>query len=176
MKKASIFWFTGLSGSGKSTVAKGVKALLETDGYSVLTLDGDDIRSKLHTRLGFTEQDIKENNALITDLCRTCRGNHDVILVSIISPYISSRKQTRSLLGDEFYEIYFSADLETVIKRDVKGLYSKAQCNEIHNLIGYSSDTVYEPPESPDFVVSTGQDSVEKSISDFYGFIIEQLG
>src|SRR4030042_3603388 len=146
MKKGLVFWFTGLSGSGKTTVATSVKPLLESCCYSVLVLDGDDVRKHRHIHLGFTEEDIKQNNALIAELCRACRQNHEVILVPIISPYESSRKQARALLGDGFFEIYFSVDLETVIRRDVKGLYSKAKRNEITNLIGFSPGNVYEPP------------------------------
>jgi len=175
MKQALIFWFTGLSGSGKTTVATGVKPLLETDGYSVLVLDGDTVRAQLHSRLGFTEQDIKENNALIADLCRTYRDDYDVILVAIISPYASTRKQARNSLGKGFYEIYFSADLETLIKRDVKGLYSRAERNEIPNLIGYSPGTVYEEPRIPDFTVDSVKISSEISINGLYKFITEQL-
>lgn len=175
IKKALVFWFTGLSGSGKTTVAKRVKPLLEAAGFSVLLLDGDDIRRRLHTNLGFGEQDIKKNNALIAGLCRDFRGDYDIILVSIISPYISSREQARVLLGKGFYEIYFSVDLETLIKRDVKGLYAKAKRNEIPNLIGYSPGAFYEAPKSPDFIINSSQDSIKTSVSGFYKFIVDKL-
>ncbi len=176
MKDSLVFWFTGLSGSGKTTVATGVSKLLKSEGYSVLIIDGDDVRGKLHINLGFTEEDIKKNNALIVDLCLTCRNDYDILLVPIIAPYEDSRKQARTILGNGFFEIYFSADLETVIKRDVKGLYSKAKCDEINNLIGYSPSNVYEPPQCPDFVINSGCDSVKKSIAEFYKFIIRKLG
>lgn len=175
MKKAFIFWFTGLSGSGKTTVATGIKSLLGSHDYSVLILDGDDVRERLHVNLGFTEQDIKKNNSLIADLCHTYRNDYDVILVPIISPYDISRKQVRAFLGDGFFEVYFSADLASVIKRDVKGLYEKAKRHEINNLIGYSPSNIYEPPQSPDFVVNSGYDSVEKSVSELYKFIMEKF-
>jgi adenylyl-sulfate kinase len=174
MKKASIFWFTGLSGSGKTTVATAAKNLLESHDCSVLILDGDDVREQIHVHLGFTEQDIKKNNSLIADLCRIYRNNYDVILVPIISPYDISRKQARDLLGDGFFEIYFSADLATVMNRDVKGLYAKAMRNEINNLIGYSPSNIFEPPQHPDFVVDSGCDNVEKSVEDLYKFIMEK--
>ena len=175
MKKGLVFWFSGLSGAGKTTVATSVKPLLEARGYSVLIIDGDEVRKNRHVHLGFTEEDIKQNNALIGELCRTCRQDHDVILVPIISPYESSRKQARALLGDRFFEIFFSVDLETVIQRDVKGLYSMAKRNEITNLIGYSPGHVYEPPRNPDFVVNSGSDSVEKSVQEVYAFIMNHL-
>ena len=97
------------------------------------------------------------------------------MLVAIISPYASTRKQARNSLGKGFYEIYFSADLETLIKRDVKGLYSRAERNEIPNLIGYSPGTVYEEPRIPDFTVDSVKISSEISINGLYKFIIEQL-
>lgn len=175
MRKALIFWFTGLSGSGKTTVAEAVKPLLELKGYSVLILDGDDVRNRLHLDLGFSEQDIKKNNSLIVGLCQTHQKDYDAILVPIISPYKTSREQARVLLGDTFFEIYFSADLTIVMKRDVKGLYGKAKRNQINNLIGYSPSNIYEIPQNPDFVVNSGQDSVKKSISEFYAFIIHKL-
>jgi len=175
MNNGLVFWFTGLSGSGKTTVATGVNRLLESEGYSVLIIDGDDVRRELNTHLGFTEKDIKKNNTLIVDLCRAHRNDYDILLVPVIAPYKSSRKQARAILGDGFFEIYFSADLDTVIKRDVKGLYSKAKRDEIHDLIGYSPGNVYESPQSPDFVVNSGCDSVEKSVAEFHEFIVSKL-
>lgn len=175
MKHALVFWFTGLSGSGKTTVAVSTKKLLENEGYSVLVIDGDDVRKRLHSHLGFNEKDIKKNNELIADLCKTSLRRHDVIIVPIISPYASSRAQARKLLGEVFYEIYFSADLETVIKRDVKGLYSKAIRNEINNLIGYSPGSVYEPPARADFVVNSGGEGVNKSVVKFHEFVVAEL-
>ncbi len=174
-KRALIFWFTGLSGSGKTTIANGVKSLLVSVGYSVLLLDGDNVRKRLHKDLGFSKEDIKKNNALIANLCQKYRGDYDVILVPIISPFISCREDACALLGKDFYEIWFSCGLETAIKRDVKGLYSKAARNEITNLIGYSPNSVYERPKSPDFIVDSQKGTVEDSIDDFYKFVISKL-
>lgn len=91
MSQALIFWFTGLSGSGKSTVANVCKLNLENDGYKVLIIDGDDVRNKLHAHLKFTKSDIIENNNLIVQLCQKYSSQYDVILVPIISPYLNSR-------------------------------------------------------------------------------------
>lgn len=175
MKKGIIFWFTGLSGSGKTTIAEAVKPLLENSGYSVLILDGDDVRERLHVNLGFSPEDIKKNNSLIVRLCIQYRLDYDVLLVPIISPYLSSRSEARRLLGKGYYEIFFSASLETVIRRDVKGLYEKAKNNEIKNMIGYSPSNVYEPPSNPDFTIRTEIDSVEKSSYEFYRFILQRI-
>lgn len=175
MKKALVFWFTGLSGSGKTTIAESAKVLLEKDGYPVLILDGDDIRKRLHVDLSFTPEDIKKNNSLIVGLCEKYRNNYNIIFVPIISPYSFSRKQARLLLKDGFYEIYFSAALEIVMKRDTKGLYKKAQHNEIKNLIGYSLSNVYQSPKNPDYVINSGCESVENSVIAFYKFVTRQL-
>jgi adenylyl-sulfate kinase len=174
-KDALVFWFTGLSGAGKTTLATAVKTLLESRNYSVLILDGDDVRKHHNVKLGFTEEDIKKNNKLIAELCANKRKNHDVILVPIISPYKVSRRKARNLLGKGFFEIYLSADLETVIRRDVKGLYNKALQNEIDNMIGISKSNAYEPPTKPDLIIDSGCDDVEESTAELYKFIIKQM-
>lgn len=172
---ANIFWFTGLSGSGKTTVALGVKDKLEHGGHSVLILDGDDVRRIHHRHLGFTDKDIRENNSLIVKMCSDNRNKFDVILVPIISPFISSRQHARETLSPGFYEIYCSASLECVLKRDVKGLYSKAKNNELSNLIGFPNGPAYEIPDNPDLVVNSGEDDPKDSISSLYGFIESKL-
>ena len=175
MKRALVFWFTGLSGSGKTTIADGAKKLLEDKGLQVLVLDGDDVRNRLHIHLGFSAGDIKENNRLILEMCEKYRDSYDVILVPIISPYSGSRQRARESLKERFYEIYFSADLKTVVKRDVKGLYSKAGRKELDNLIGFSPGSTYEPPAHPDFVVDSENSSQERSIIEFSQFVLSKL-
>ena len=174
MSRAAVFWFTGLSGSGKTTVATAIKSKLEYQGLSVLLLDGDQVREYLNTDLGFTEHDIKQNNILIAKLCQKYRETRDVILVSVISPYKSSRKMAREMLGKDFYEIYFSADLATVSERDVKGLYAKAKRGEIDDLIGYSPGNVYQPPEHADCIVNSGVESMNESVEVLHSFIIQR--
>ena len=171
MKHASIFWFTGLSGSGKSSVAEGVKVKLASLGYAVRIIDGDEVRATFNRHLGFSERDIETNNCLIADLGASCRGNFDVILVPIISPLIRLRSMARKRLAEPFYEVYFNADLACVSARDVKGLYAKASRNEIINLIGYSDANPYEVPINPDFVVESGQQTLDVSIDGFLRFI-----
>lgn len=153
--KACVFWFTGLSGSGKTTIANRVKKLLEYSGYSILVLDGDDVRSSRDTQLGFSEQEIKLNNSLIAELCLENIRKYDVILVPIISPYRESRFKARGVIGSTFYELFISSDIETVVSRDTKGLYKKASTGEINNMIGFSPGAVYEAPSKPDYVIDT---------------------
>lgn len=175
MRKTFIFWFTGFSGSGKTTVAVEVKQKLEAEGYSICILDGDEVRQRQHKHLGFTPQDIKENNSLIAKMCKENRGKYDVILVPIISPFRESRQKARDLLGSHFYEIYFNASLACVIARDVKGLYAKAKQSKMKNLIGFSPDSIYEVPDKADFIVNSESDSVENSTKALYDFILSRL-
>ena len=118
MRRALVFWFTGLSGSGKSSVAAAVRDRLCADGAKVLILDGDDVRARIHRHLGFSEADIRENNRLIAGLCDESRADYDVILVPIISPYAESRAAARAALAPGFYEIYCTAGLDIVARRD----------------------------------------------------------
>ena len=171
MKRALVFWFTGLSGAGKTTVALEAKRRLENDGYSVVVFDGDDIRSRFHRSLGFSEAEIKENNMKIAELCRAHRGGADVILVPIISPYRRSRQDAKDRLEGDYFEIYFDADLECVMKRDTKNLYAKAARGELSGLIGFSPEAVYEAPDSPDFIVRSGTQTINESVSSLVGFI-----
>ena len=171
-----IFWFTGLSGSGKSTVAEAANTRFTHDGVKVLMLDGDDVRRRLHRDLGFNESDIKTNNFLIAELCEKNRRKYDVIIVPIISPFRSSRAAARCRLSPGFFEIYIQASINVVRKRDVKGLYSMADRDEITNLIGYSPGSVYEPPTDPDLTLLTGLKSEQTIIDSFCDFVYGILG
>src|SRR3989338_445100 len=121
-----VLWFTGLSGSGKSTIADKISEKLKNKGYSVKILDGDVVRNTLHRHLGFTKKDILLNNKLISGLALKYLKDYDIILIPIISPYRISRESARKLLGGCFAEVYIKATLKECIRRDVKGLYKKA--------------------------------------------------
>jgi adenylylsulfate kinase len=170
-----VFWFTGLSGAGKTTVALAVKRLLEAEGRSVKILDGDEVRARFHTTLGFSEADVKENNRLISELCKEHRQNHDVVLVPIISPFASSRDAARDELGEGFFEIFCNANLDCVVSRDTKGLYGKAQRNEMNNLIGFSDGYPYETPVSPDLIIHSGRDSLDLSAKALFDFVMKNI-
>ena len=171
MTVSSVFWFTGLSGVGKSTIAEAAKSKLELMGQKVLVLDGDDVRRILHKNLGFSERDIEENNRFISELCEKHRQEYDIILVPIISPYRRSRDNAQKKLGIGFYEIYVKADLETLSKRDTKGLYKQARNGLIDNLIGVSKSIRYETPKNYDLKLDTTNSSIKDSISTFIKFI-----
>lgn len=175
-KSAVIFWFTGLSGSGKSTIVERTAPILEKAGYRVWTLDGDWVRKHLHSHLGFSAEQVRANNAAIAELCRKHRHEYDAILVPIISPLLQSRAAARRLLGDGFFEIYCRADLACVVSRDAKGLYARAQRGEIPDMIGFSRDGVpYEPPEDPDCALDTAGQSAEQACEVFYAFAVSKL-
>lgn len=162
-RRAIVFWFTGLSGVGKSTLAEGLRNSLVEEGRKVLILDGDDVRNRLHRHLGFTPADIRENNELIAGLCDENREQHEFILVPIISPYRDSRAAARRRLAPDFHEIHITADLQVLHARDTKGLYQAARRNEIDNLIGVSPASPYEPPDAAELVLDTGAETTALS-------------
>jgi adenylyl-sulfate kinase len=171
MKRGLIFWFTGLSGAGKTTLAERVRDRLTGQGIKISILDGDDVRNRLHRHLGFSEAEIKENNALIAGLCKDERKKADVVLVPIISPYAISRAKAREQLSPGFYEIHIRAEISELEKRDTKGLYAKARKGEMDNLIGYSSGAPYESPKKPDLAIDTGLSYINDAVDQLTNFI-----
>ena len=161
MTDAKVAWFTGLSGVGKSTIAQRTAELLTERGHRVLVLDGDAVRESLHRHLGFNPDDIRENNRLMVGLCQDRVTDYDYILVPMISPFHDSRANARERLGQGFFEVYVSASLDEVRRRDPKGLYRKASAGELSNLIGVSPEVPYEPPESPELALDTEQMDAE---------------
>ena len=175
MKRAPIFWFTGLSGAGKSTVAEGARDRLVAEGWQVLILDGDDIRAKMHRDLGFSRDDVRINNALIADLCDERRSRYDAILVPVISPYADIRDQVRKSLSPGFFEVFCDTGLDVVRARDTKGLYQRAAKGQIADLIGVSASTPYEAPESPDLRLPTGSGAADAAVGLLLEFIRARL-
>lgn len=170
-RRGKILWFTGLSGSGKTTLAVLLKTRLEELGHSAEILDGDAVRSYLHKHLGFSREDIQENNRLLAKLALEKSKKHDFILVSAISPYREDRAMARSLAGKNFIELFVNCPLEKCVERDVKGLYKKALAGEIRDFIGISSSNPYEAPEKPDFMVKTDAEPVEESLNKLLAFL-----
>lgn len=166
-----IVWFTGLSGSGKTTIAQHLKERLEAEGEKVDLLDGDEIRNTLHKQLGFSREDIRENNHKIAELACERAKNFDVVLIPIISPYRADRAHAREIVGRGFIEVFVNTPLKICIERDVKGLYAKARRGEITDLIGMSEVNPYEPPERSDIEIPTDHLSVEESVARLYAFL-----
>ena len=134
------------------------------------------MRKQFHCHLGFSREDIKKNNALIVKMCEENRGRFDAVFVPIISPFTESRDKAREYLGEGFYEVYFKASLDYVVRQDVKGLYTKAKQKIINDLIGFSETGVaYEKPENPDLVINSEDEDPEASIQLLYDFAASKL-
>jgi adenylylsulfate kinase-like enzyme len=150
-----------MSGSGKSTFAEYIKDTYQKEGYSVRIIDGDDIRDRDVEKLGFGRKDVEVNNLRIAKLCLESKDNgFDLILVPVISPYDEVRKRTRSLLEPYYHLVYVEADIDSLKKRDTKGLYKAADQGLINDLIGYSEINPYDKPSDADFVVNTDNNTL----------------
>lgn len=149
-QKGLVVWFTGLSGSGKSTIAVEVEKMLNEQGKAAYLLDGDNIRHGINSDLGFTDEDRNENIRRISEVAALFCDAGIVTLVSFISPFHKMREFARERAGEgNFIEVYVSTDIETCMKRDPKGLYKK----NISNFTG--KDSTYEVPERPEIVLDT---------------------
>lgn len=161
-QKAAALWFTGLSGSGKSTLANALEIKLSTMGKHTMLLDGDNIRMGLNRDLKFSDEDRTENIRRIAEVAKLMNDAGLIVLTSFISPFAQDRDLARSIIGDDFLEIYISTPLEECERRDVKGLYKKARDGEIPAFTGISSP--YEAPEKPDIQIDTSQYTVEEAV------------
>jgi len=149
-----VLWLTGLSGSGKSTIANALETRLHLQGRHTFLLDGDNVRHGLNRDLGFTDADRVENIRRISEVAKLMTDAGLIVITSFISPFISERQMARELMSDgEFFEIYIDAPLEVCEKRDEKGLYAKARAGEIQNFTGI--DSAYEAPEKPEISVDS---------------------
>lgn len=153
-------WFTGLSGAGKTTLAKRVQKILVQRGLNVELLDGDVIRTNLSKGLGFSKEDRDTNIRRIGFVASLLARNDTVCIAAAISPYKAVRDEVRGLHG-RFVEVYTFASLDALEGRDVKGLYKKARAGEIKGFTGV--DDPYEAPENPEISIDTERESVEAS-------------
>lgn len=162
-QKGIVIWFTGLSGSGKSTIANEVAYKLHQMGKLTYVLDGDNIRHGLNKNLGFSPEDRNENIRRISEVAKLFADAGVITITAFISPYREYRNFCRELLGPgRFVEIYTKASLETCEKRDPKGLYKKAREGIIKDFTGISAP--YEEPENPELVIDTDKYSIEESV------------
>ena len=160
-QKGVTVWFTGMSGAGKTALALRLEEELRARGLRVERLDGDIVRQSLTRDLGFSEEDRAKNIERITFVAKLLTRNDVAVLCSFISPYRQVRADTREQVGN-FVEVYCYAPLETLIERDVKGLYKKAIAGEIKNFTGISDP--YEPPENPEVMIDSGTETIEESL------------
>ena len=161
-QKGFTLWFTGLSGSGKTALAKALVPVLRERGVNVERLDGDIVRQSLTKDLGFSAEDRNTNIERVTFVAKLLTRNGVAVLCSFISPYIARRDQSRAEIGN-FVECYVECPLEVLVERDVKGLYKKAMAGEIKNFTGVSDP--YEPPPNAEIVVNSATQTIEESMA-----------
>ena len=169
-QRGCVLWFTGLSGSGKSTIANEVEKALHLMNRHTFLLDGDNVRHGLNKDLGFTETDRIENIRRVGEVAKLMADAGLIVLTAFISPFRAERDMVRAMLPEgEFVEIFVDTPLEVAEARDVKGLYKKARAGQLKNFTGI--DSPYEPPEHPDIRVNT----VEMSPAEAAEYIVRQL-
>ncbi|MBA3274090.1 MAG: adenylyl-sulfate kinase, partial [Chthoniobacterales bacterium] len=162
-QRGVILWFTGLSGSGKSTIATLLEQKLVGQGRAAYRLDGDNVRHGLNKGLGFSTDDRRENIRRVGEVAKLVADAGLITLVSLISPYRLDRDEIRNAVpAGDFIEIYVKASLATAEARDPKGLYKKARAGEIKGFTGI--DDPYEPPDSPEIVLDTETDSPARAV------------
>ena len=171
--RPGIIWLTGLSGSGKSTVAKNVEKRLFQRNFNIFTLDGDNLRIGLNKNLAFSPEDRTENIRRTAEVAKLFTQAGFIVIVSLISPYRSERKKARDIRPEIFREIYIKAPLKVCTERDVKGLYAKALKGEIKNFTGITSP--YEEPEMPNLVIDTSNETVEESVKKLEEYILHEF-
>jgi adenylylsulfate kinase len=166
-------WFTGLSASGKSTLARALEAALFERGCQTYVLDGDNVRHGLNRDLGFSPTDRTENIRRIGEVAKLFTDSGAIVLTAFISPYRADRDAVRSMLAaGDFIEVYASCRLEECERRDPKGLYQKARAGQIPEFTGISAP--YEAPEAPELVVRTDQESVDECVARILHFLTKQ--
>lgn len=163
-QKAKVLWFTGISGAGKSTIAKALEKKLWDDGRQTVLLDGDQVRHGLNGDLGFSPNDRKENIRRVGHLSRLFFEHGNIVLCTFVSPYSNDRDFVKSLFPEEtdFVEIHVTCDPKTAQERDPKGLYAKAEAGEISGLTGY--DAEYQAPENAEITINTDEVSVDEAV------------
>src|SRR5947209_5250500 len=166
MNSGCTVWFTGMSGSGKSTVSNALAQRLREAGARVEVLDGDVVRTRLCKDLGFSRADREENIRRIGFVCELLSRNGVIAIVAAISPYRASREEVRSRVAN-FVEVYMRCPMEVLIQRDVKGLYKKALAGEITHFTGISDP--YEPPVAPEVTIDSSNETPEQGVAKILG-------
>jgi len=167
-------WLTGLSGAGKTTVARIVERELRARGELVEVLDGDLVRRVLAEDLGFSRKDRETNARRIAYVAGLLSRNGVTVIAAVISPYRSAREQARELIADRFVEVYVRASVQECARRDVKGLYRRAFAGELRHFTGVSDP--YEEPDSPELVLDTEQQTPEQSAAQVLDYVDRRRG
>ena len=168
--RSFVIWFTGLSGSGKSTIANALNSYLFHSGYQSVVLDGDNTRLGINKDLSFSKNDRSENIRRVSEIAKLFIQNGQIVITAFISPFEKDRSQAKNSIGSaDFIEVFVDCPLEECEKRDVKGLYNKARKGEIENFTGISSP--FESPENCDIRIESQKHSIEESINQILQFL-----
>ncbi len=169
-----VIWITGLSGSGKTTIAEGLELELHKRGYLTKLLDGDNVRTGINNNLSFTEEDRKENIRRIAEVSKLFMLGGVILINCFISPTKEIRDQAKEIVGPkDFFEIFVNTPLEVCEQRDEKGLYAKARAGLIKNFTGI--DSPYENPENPDIEIRTTEISIDESVKRILDSLIPRI-
>lgn len=169
-----LIWFTGLSGSGKSTIANLVEQQLFEKGIKTYTLDGDNIRKGINNDLTFSPEDRTENIRRIAEISNLMIDAGLVVLAAFVSPYKKDRENVKNIVkNSNFVEVFINTSVEECERRDVKGLYKKARAGEIKNMTGISAP--YEAPEQPDIEIKTEEVSIKEAVNQIVNHITPKL-
>ncbi|MBU0976382.1 MAG: adenylyl-sulfate kinase [Patescibacteria group bacterium] len=173
-QKGVVYWMTGLSGSGKSTIAIEAEHILHDKGKFVVVLDGDNVRHGLNSNLGFSEEDRSENLRRLAEVAKLFAENGIIVITSFISPTKEAREKAREIISQTaaFHEIYVKCELEECENRDPKGLYKKARAGEIKEFTGI--DAPFEEPRKPELVIYTGKEEIAESVEELVTYIESQ--
>lgn len=173
-QRGMMIWFTGLSGSGKSTIALGVERELHERGLLCRILDGDNIRSGINAGLGFSAEDRRENIRRIAEVGKLFVDTGIITLAAFVSPTNEYREMARKIIGnDDFFEVYVSTPLEECERRDVKGLYARARLGEVKDFTGISAP--FEAPEHPALDIDTSKQPLETSVRQVVELILKVI-
>ncbi|UZP66245.1 adenylyl-sulfate kinase [Desulfovibrio mangrovi] len=171
---ARVFWLTGLSGSGKSTIAHAVEKALFDAGMQAVVFDGDNVRHGLCCNIGFSPEDRQENIRRISEVCKLFAESGIICLCAFIAPREADREIIRSILGEDLREIYVSCPLSVCEARDVKGYYARARAGLIKNYTGINAP--YDVPVTPHLVVDTDAETRDESVAKVFDFVMRNIG
>ncbi len=174
VQRARVLWLTGLSGSGKSTIARGLEEALYKKGFLTAVLDGDNIRAGLNNNLGFSNEDREENIRRIAEVAKLFLQNGIITICAFVSPTEAMRTLAKSIIGeDDLVEIFVNTSFEDCRQRDVKGLYAKAQQGGIKDFTGVNAP--YEIPAKPDLEIKTQNKSIAESVDEVLNYVFPKI-